>query len=276
VDIINLKDIKVLLKGGGDLASGIGYRLNRAGFNLLIVEKPEPTAIRRTVSFASAIYQGQLEVEGVRGTKVKNIEEAEECWSEGSVPVITTNQKDLLSRFKPDIIIDGRMLKERTDQTIDEARLVIGIGPGFTINQNCHLAVETNRGHHLGRVIYEGSTAKNTGSPGNVNGYTDERVIHAPEAGTFQSDCQIGQKVNTGEVIGKVKNIILKTKISGVIRGLLKPGIEVKAGTKLADVDPRSEENYCYYISDKALAIAGGVLEAIFYWYNSDNMKGVS
>ncbi len=276
MDIINLKDLKILLKGGGDLASGIGYRLNRAGFNLLIVEKSEPTAIRRTVSFASAIYQDELEIEGITGKKTRNTEEIEQCWNEGSVPVTTTNQTDLLTSFNPDIIIDGRMLKDKTDQIIDEAKLIIGIGPGFIINQNCNLAVETNRGHHLGRVIYEGSTAENTGSPGKVNGYTDERVIHAPEAGIFQSNRKIGQKVNAGDVIGKVNDKLLKTEIDGVIRGLLKPGIKVKAGTKLADVDPRSEKDYCYYISDKALAIAGGVLEAILFWYNSENMKGVS
>ncbi|MFN2362803.1 MAG: selenium-dependent molybdenum cofactor biosynthesis protein YqeB, partial [Halarsenatibacteraceae bacterium] len=178
---------------------------------------------------------------------------------------------DLLAGFKPDIIIDGRMLKEKTDQTIDQAELVIGIGPGFKINQNCDLAVETNRGHHLGRVIYQGSTAENTGSPGNVNGYTDERVIHAPEAGIFQSDCQIGQMVAAGDLIGRVNDKLLKAEIAGVLRGLIKPGIKVKAGTKLADVDPRSEKDYCYYISDKALAVAGGVLEAIFYWYNQEN-----
>ncbi|MGM0413767.1 MAG: selenium-dependent molybdenum cofactor biosynthesis protein YqeB [Bacillota bacterium] len=275
MEILNLKAIKVLLKGGGDLASGIGYRLNRAGFRLLVVEKPEPTAIRRTVSFASVIYQDQLEIEGVTGKKVINFEEVNQCWQKREVPVITTNERDLLAKFKPDIIIDARMLKEKTDQTIDEAELVIGIGPGFTINKNCNLAVETNRGHHLGRVITEGSTAENTGSPGNVNGYTDERVIHAPEAGVFQSDCQIGQKVKAGAVVGRVNDKLLKVEIDGVIRGLLKPGIKVKAGTKLADVDPRSEKDYCYYISDKALAVAGGVLEAIFYWYNSENMEGV-
>lgn len=274
MDITNLKDIKVLLKGGGDLASGIGYRLNRAGFKLLVVEKPEPTAIRRTVSFASAVYQDTLEIEGVTGKRARNFEEVKQCWQKREVPVTTTNETNILTSFQPDIIIDGRMLKERTDQSIDEASLVIGIGPGFTVNKNCNLAVETNRGHHLGRVIYQGSTAENTGSPGNVNGYTDERVIHAPEAGIFQSDCQIGQQLNPGDVIGRVNNKDLKTEIAGVVRGLLKPGIKVKAGTKLADVDPRSEKDYCYYISDKALAIAGGVLEAIFYWYNIENSKG--
>lgn len=275
MEILNLKAIKVLLKGGGDLASGIGYRLNRAGFRLLVVEKPEPTAVRRTVSFASVIYQEQFEIEGVTGKKAINFEEVKQCWQKREVPVITTKERDLLAKFKPDIIIDARMLKEKTDQTIDEAELVIGIGPGFTINENCTLAVETNRGHHLGRVITEGSTAENTGSPGNINGYTDERVIHAPEAGVFQSDCQIGQKVKAGAIVGRVNDNLLKSEIDGVIRGLLKPGIKVKAGTKLADVDPRSEKDYCYYISDKALAVAGGVLEAIFYWYNSENMEGV-
>jgi len=276
VDITNLKDIKILLKGGGDLATGIGYRLNRAGFKLLVIEKPEPTAIRRTVSFASAIYQDNIEIEGVKAMKINSPRELKLSWSKNKVPVTTTDQTALLTSFQPDIIIDGRMLKESTDQTIDEASLVIGIGPGFKINQNCNLAVETNRGHHLGRVIYEGSTAKNTGSPGNVNGYTDERVIHAPEAGIFQSDYQIGQKIKSGAIIGKINNKPLKAEIDGVIRGLLKPGIKITAGTKLADIDPRSKKDYCYYISDKALAIAGGVLEAIFYWYNSDNMKGDS
>ena len=271
MDITNLKDIKVLLKGGGDLASGIGYRLKRAGFKLLIVEKPEPTAIRRTVSFASVIYQDELEIEGVTGKKVMNFKELEECWKQDKIPVTTAEATDLLAGFQADIIIDGRMLKEKTDQTIDQAELVIGIGPGFKINQNCNLAVETNRGHHLGRVISEGSTARNTGSPGNIKGFTDERVIHAPGAGIFQSDCQIGQRVESGDLIGRVNDKLLKAEIDGVLRGLIRPGIKVKAGTKLADVDPRSKEDYCYYISDKALAVAGGVLEAIFYWYNHRN-----
>lgn len=276
MDITNLKNIKVLLKGGGDLASGIGYRLKRAGFKLLIVEKPEPTAIRRTVSFASVIYQGKLEIEGLTGKKVMNLEELSEAWDQQRIPVTTIEARGLLAGINPDIVVDGRMLKEKTDQIIDQAELVIGIGPGFKIKQNCDLAVETNRGHHLGRVISEGSTAENTGSPGSVNGFTDERVIHAPEAGIFQSDSQIGQVVKAGDVIGKVNDKLLRAEIAGVLRGLIRPGIRVKAGTKLADVDPRSEKDYCYYISDKALAVAGGVLEAILSWYNQENQKGVS
>lgn len=262
----DFRELTVLLKGGGDLASGIAYRLNRAGIKTLLLEKDQPTAVRRTVAFAQAVYDGIVDIEGVTGRRIRTLSDLNQAWSDNVVPVIVNSDYENLDHLKFPILIDARMLKEKIGTEISEASLVIGLGPGFTAGVNCNVAVETKRGHHLGRVIYTGSPAENTGEPGEIAGHASTRVIHAPLSGYFQSKREIGEAVAQGEVVARVGDHPLQAGLSGIIRGLLKSGVEVEEGMKLVDIDPRAEKEYCFYISDKALAVAGGALEAILFW----------
>lgn len=262
----DLRELTVLLKGGGDLASGIAYRLNRAGIKTLILEKDQPTAVRRAAAFAQTIYVDIVDIEGVTGRRIRTLSELDQAWADNVVPVITNSDYKNLDFLQFPVLIDARMLKENIETELSQAPLVIGLGPGFTAGENCNMAVETKRGHHLGRVIYTGSTARNTGKPGEIAGHATTRVIHAPISGYFQSERKIGEAVAQGEVVARVDDYPLQAGLSGVIRGLLKPGREVEVGMKLADIDPRAEKEYCFYISDKALAVAGGTLEAILFW----------
>lgn len=260
----NRSDLNILIKSGGDVASGTIYRLYKSGFRPVVCEIPKPTMVRRTVSFGEAIYQGQYNVEGVEAVYVKNKKEFENVLEEGSIPIFVV---DLLSyfenEFKPDIIIDGRMMKRKNDTEINDASLVIGLGPGFTAGEDVDAVIETCRGHYLGRAIYEGEAAPYTGSPGEVMGISKKRVIYADRTGKFESEKEIGQHIESGEVFGYIDREPIKAEISGIIRGQIFPDREVKKDWKIGDIDPRDNKDHCYKISDKALAIAGGVLEAV-------------
>ncbi|MGM0420857.1 MAG: selenium-dependent molybdenum cofactor biosynthesis protein YqeB, partial [Bacillota bacterium] len=244
----DLRELTVLLKGGGDLASGIAYRLNRAGIKILVLEKDQPTAVRRAVAFAQAVYADIVDIEGVTGRRVRTLSELNQAWADNVVPVITNSDYQNLDYLHFPVLVDARMLKDNIETEKSQAPLVIGLGPGFTAGENCNMAVETKRGHHLGRVIYSGSTAENTGEPGEIAGHARTRVIHAPISGCFQSEREIGEAVAQGEIVARVDDHSLQAGLSGVIRGLLKPGLEVEVGMKLADIDPRSEKEYCYNI----------------------------
>ncbi len=258
---------RVLIKGGGDLASGAAYRLHRTGWRILIVEKDQPLAVRRTVSYASAIYQDEVEIEGLTARRVESIKDCLKVQDRGEIAVAPLSRSaEIISSYPNQILIDGRMLKDSAGTDLEEARLVIGLGPGFTAGENCHAAVETCRGHFLGQVIYRGSPAADTGEPGKVLGYSQERVYHASRSGIFRTDRRIGESIRPGEVIGYLKEQPVKSRIAGIIRGLLPSGVRVKKGTKLGDIDPRNDPEHCRHISDKSLAVAGGVLEAVFNW----------
>lgn len=263
---MDINSIRVLIKGGGDLASGVAYRLYMSGFPLLIVEKEKPLAVRRKVAYASAIYEEEVEIEGITAKYVSDLKQVRKLQLDDQIPVTTLDDyKKFSHRYENDIFIDGRMLKERPDDIRNDlASLVIGLGPGFTAGENVDVAIETCRGHFLGRAIYDGSTQPYSGKPGKIEGVREKRVIHSPTSGKFVSDQEIGNMVNCGEKIGRVGEITLETEVKGVIRGMIKPGISVKQGTKLADIDPRGQKSYVNYISDKALAVGGGVLEAVF------------
>lgn len=257
---------RVLVRSGGDIASGIIYRLRRAGFPVLISEIAIPTMIRRTVSYGNAVHSGEMILERLVARHVP-LQQWQETMAQDVIPVVTSAYEDIIVAYKPDIIVDAILAKRNVGTQRFDADLVIGVGPGFTAGKDVDVVVETMRGHTLGRCIYDGSALPNTGIPGNVGGYTHERVMHAPREGLFTAKRYIGDTVQPGEVVGYVEDEPVRANIHGVLRGILTSGLIVTKGFKLADVDSRCEEDHCYSISDKALAIGGGVLEAVTHWY---------
>lgn len=257
-------DKKVMIKGGGDLASGVAYRLYQSGFKVSVSEIRRPMMVRRTVSFGEAVYRSEHEIEGIKAKLVKNWEEFKRVIQKGEIPVFVNDLWPFFkNKYQPDIVIDGRMMKRDNDTTQGEAPLVIGLGPGFTVGEDVDALIETCRGHYLGRTLYEGQALPDTGKPGEVMGYTKKRVVYAPCDGEFHSKKQIGDHIEAGEKFGKINETPVQAKIGGVIRGQIHPGRKVKEGWKIGDVDPRDNQEYCSKISDKGLAVGGGVLEAI-------------
>jgi xanthine dehydrogenase accessory factor len=262
---LELGDLKVLIRGGGEMASGIAHRLHRCGMKVLIIEVQAPTAVRRTVAFAEAVYEGSQTIEGVVALEASAVEDIHVQWKNGTVPVFVDPNASVREYIRPDVIVDAIMAKQNSSTKISDARLVIGVGPGLTVGVNAHAVVESNRGHHLGRVIWHGQAETNTGVPAPVAGHTNARVVRVPRSGRFETFRGIGDMVASGESIGQVDGVQVRAQISGLIRGLLRGGIEVQDGMKAGDIDPRGEREYCYSISDKARAIGGGVLEAILH-----------
>jgi xanthine dehydrogenase accessory factor len=260
-----LEDILVVIKGGGDLATGVVHRLHRVGMQVVVTELAQPTVIRRAVAVASAVYEGQVEVEGLVARLVGSDQEIRAALAESQVSVIIDPQGEVITRLRPTVVVDAIMAKRNTGTRITDAPIVIGLGPGFTAGVDVHAVIETNRGHNLGRVILSGSAEPHTGVPGPTAGYTVERVLRAPCEGTFTGKRHIGDLVEAGEVVASVAGELVMAKISGVLRGLLANGLFVKAGMKVGDVDPRGVREDCFTISDKARAIGGGVLEAILH-----------
>lgn len=258
----------VLLWGGGDLATGVALRLHRVGIRALVVEKDQPMVVRRTVAFANAVFKGKMQVEDVTGTLIQEPGEISKIWDQGQVPVIVDPDLRLLSVHKPLVLVDARMRKRFSPLDLDAVMMVIGLGPGFVVGENCHAAIETNRGHFLGRVYWEGSPEPDTGVPGQVLAYTRERVLHAPADGLISALKQIGDAVIKGEPVLEVGGEQVLAPFNGVLRGLIYDGVQVRKGMKVGDVDPRPETFRCYYVSEKSLAIGGGVFEAILTWEN--------
>ncbi|MDR3577207.1 MAG: selenium-dependent molybdenum cofactor biosynthesis protein YqeB [Anaerolineaceae bacterium] len=252
-----------LLLGGGDLASGVALRLFRAGIPVIITELPQPLAVRRTVSFAQAMYSADFVLEGVRGRRAENFEQAGQFLMDGIVPVIADPELAVCSRFSPNVLIDGRMTKKTPDLKGCSAPLVIGLGPGFTAGEDCQAVIETKRGPYLGRVLWSGSAEADTGQPERVGIHQDDRVLRAPADGLIKSYAQIGDHLKAGQVVVEVAGIPVAAVFEGYLRGLLQDGLSVRKGLKIGDVDPRLDANLCYIVSDKALSIGGGVLEAI-------------
>jgi xanthine dehydrogenase accessory factor len=256
--------VSVLVKGAGEQASATAHRLFRCGYRVLMTELARPTAVRRTVSFCSAIYEGEIEVEGVRGVSctVDQVE-ALPAGAWGHVPVCVDPESRLVGLWRPDVIVDARILKANLDNRREDAALVIGLGPGLQAGRDAHYVVETARGHDLGRIVTSGSSSGDSGQPGEIGGYTVERVVRAPVRGVFESRRTIGERLSAGEGIGRVGEVELVAEIPGVLRGLLWPGLEVAAGQKIADVDPRNDPSLCHTLSDKARTISGSVLEIV-------------
>jgi xanthine dehydrogenase accessory factor len=253
----------VLVRGGGDIASGVALRLNRAGLNLVITELPHPMVVRRLVTFAEAVYAGEVIVEGARARKVNSPQAALDTLAEGIIPVLVDPQAQSRFVLKPAVLVDGRMTKQPPDLDMSAASLVIGLGPGFTAGVDCHAAVETNRGHLMGRVIWEGSPQADTGIPEVVLGHGAERVLRSPADGILEICVNIGEILYEGQCVAMVNGEPVLAPLTGVLRGLLHSGTEVRQGVKIGDVDPRLDPSFSRLVSDKALAVGGAVLEAI-------------
>jgi xanthine dehydrogenase accessory factor len=253
----------VLVWGGGDLASGVAIRMHRAGIHVLIVETLQPLAVRRTVAFAQAVYDGEITIEDVHGQLIDSTDGMKTCWAAGAMPVLVDPELKLMNDHRPMALVDARMKKVKIDTSVEIAELVIGLGPGFTAGENCHAAVESNRGHFLGRVYWEGSTQKDTGIPGKVSDYAAERVLYAPVEGQVKAYVTIGDWVEQGDLIMTIGDQQIRAPFPGLVRGLIYPGLFVPAGAKVGDIDPRPDTFRCWTISEKSLAIGGGVLEAI-------------
>jgi xanthine dehydrogenase accessory factor len=258
----------IIIKGAGDLASGIALRLFHAGFTIGMTEIAQPLAVRRTVSFCRAVYEGQAQVEDAAAVLVRNDAEMREVLTRKQIPVFVDPAAEAVQRLKPAALIDAIMAKKNTGVALTDAPVVIGIGPGFTAGLDCHAVIETMRGHTLGRVITQGSALANTGVPGNIAGYTLERLLVSGADGIFQGKAEIGDMIQKGDIVAVVraetgKTVPIHAEIDGVLRGILPSGIAVRKGMKAGDIDPRCAVSHCYTVSDKALAIAGGVLEAL-------------
>ena len=259
---------KVLIRGGGDLASGVALRLHRSGMQIVITELAQPLVIRRTVSFAEAIYQGEMQVEGVTAYRVESLKGIQDNWEEGFIPVLVDPDCTILKEMDQasvpiSVLVDGRMTKNPPYLDLNSASLLIGLGPGFVAGENCHAVIETNRSHFLGRVIWEGSAQPNTGVPEGFGNQYRDRVLRSPAEGIFQSHAELCEHLDAGDLIAEVNGHQILAPFKGVLRGLLHSGLHVNSGFKIGDLDPRDDPIYCTLVSDKSLAIAGGVLEAI-------------
>ena len=298
------KNLLIICRGAGDLATGIIHRLHRAGHRVIALETDYPAAIRRQVSFCEAVYDGSAAVEGVTARLVPALADAKtdtekysgindtpaariasEKWDSsaieavleaGEVPLLIDPKGESIELLKPDVVVDAIIAKKNLGTTINMAPLVIGVGPGFTAGQDVHLVIESMRGHNLARIITDGMAQPNTGVPGNIAGFTSERVIHAPAAGYIHDVRKIGDIVQKGDEIARIypdkesydnalsEYVPVNATITGIIRGLIREGYYFRKGFKIADIDPReSELTNCFTISDKARSIAGSVLEAV-------------
>ena len=252
-----------VIRGGGDLATGIALRLRRSHIQVVMTEIERPTAIRRTVCYSTAIVSDEIAVEETMARRAENIFQARELLREGVVPVLVDPAGSCIPRLRPDVVVDAILAKKNLGTKITDAPVVIGVGPGFTAGEDCHAVVETMRGHYLGRVIYQGTAIPNTGIPGLIGGFAGERVLRAPADGVFCQLREIGAQVRVGDVAATVADRPMVCTLDGVLRGILADGTPVRRGMKAGDIDPRCEIEHCYCASDKALAVGGGVLEAV-------------
>jgi len=266
---MSIEKLKIVVKGGGEMASGIAFRLNKSGFRkICMTDVSQPQAVRREVSFCEAINDGEKTVEGVTARLIESYNEIRGAWDRGQIPIVVDPEAKVIDFLKPDVVVDAILAKKNLGTKIMDAPLVIGLGPGFCAGRDVHLVVETNRGHNMGRVIYEGEAEKNTGVPGVIAGYGAERVFRGPKEGRLATLKDIGDYVEAGEVVAEVDGAPVKAQIKGVIRGMLRDGTDVWKGMKAGDIDPRGIKESCYTVSEKAMAIGGGVLEAVLSYFN--------
>lgn len=262
----------VVLRGGGDLATGVAYRLHQAGFPLVVLELERPLVIRRTVAVATAVLQNEVQIETLHAQLVNSPAEALALAPSGHIPVLISPHfhpsQFKIQNSKFTILVDARLAKRNIDTHPAQADLVIALGPGFTAGVDCHAVVETKRGHRLGRVIWQGAALPNTGTPGVIAGKGAERVIRAPAEGIVNWRLAIGDLVEEGQVMGEVAGVAIRAPFAGVVRGLIAPETAVTQGLKIGDIDARADRDACFTISDKALAIGGGALEAILTYLN--------
>jgi len=261
-------DKQIVIKGAGDLATGVAARLWRSGFPVIMTEIAQPLTVRRTVSLSDAVYEGEATVEDMTARLARNRSDILKALDERVIPVIVDPEAKIVMEMAPFAVIDAIIAKRNIGTRKDDAGFVVGLGPGFTAGHDVHAVVETKRGHTLGRVIWKGSAIPNTGIPGEVKGFGSARVIRASGPGVFKGALSIGTHVEEGDVVAHVGDAPVPAPISGMLRGLLHDGVTVQKGLKSGDVDPRDVQESCFSISDKALAIGGGVLEAVLMEIN--------
>jgi xanthine dehydrogenase accessory factor len=253
----------IAIRGGGDLGSGVAIRLKRAGFPVIITDLAHPLCVRRLVCFSQAVTSEKMSVEGIQAELCTDVAQIDSILHSGAIPVLVDPDAQLLLEIHPLVWVDARMTKRPPETTIDVASLVLGLGPGFTAGLDCHAVIETNRGHRMGRVFWEGSTEPDTGLPESVKDFRVERVLYAPADGILHLHKQICDRIRLGEVLFDVDGVEVIAPFDGVLRGMLPEGQAVNAGLKVGDLDPRGDPSLCRLVSDKALAVGGGVLEAI-------------
>ncbi|MEA3336799.1 MAG: selenium-dependent molybdenum cofactor biosynthesis protein YqeB [Chloroflexota bacterium] len=256
----------VMSRGAGDLASGVVWRLHRCGFPVVMTELPQPQVVRRRVAFAEAIFAGQATIEGVTAQRVGDPLDALDLINRGVIPVLVDPDGESRQSLQPSVVVDAIMAKVNTGTGLDDAPLVVALGPGFEAGVDCHAVIETNRGHNLGRVIWQGKAEPDTRIPGEVGGYRGARVLRAPADGHVDPLIVIGDRVSEGNLIARVDGMPVVAPFDGVLRGLVHESVHVRVGMKIGDLDARGEPGHCLSISDKSLAVGGGVLEAILAW----------
>ncbi|MFH1372185.1 MAG: selenium-dependent molybdenum cofactor biosynthesis protein YqeB [bacterium] len=254
---------RVVVRGAGEMASGVIHRLVKNGFEVIALEQPAPACVRRLVCFAEAFFIKEVTVAGVTAVLVNTGAKATAIAGDGRVPLLIDPEAKLVPVLAPLAVIDGRMLKQGTDSDLNMAPIVIGLGPGFVAPENCHAAIETNRGSDLGRIFYSGSPQADTGVPAPVSGFSSQRVLRSPADGEFTSCCRITDRVESGQVLGKVGGVEVVSEIDGIVRGMIHDGLMISRGQKIGDVDPRGIKEHCYRISNKAGAIGEAVVEAL-------------
>jgi xanthine dehydrogenase accessory factor len=266
---IKLSELIVVIKGAGEMASAVAWRIFMSNIrNVLMLETASPLAVRREVSFCEAVYEDRKTVEGIEALKVDDYDGMRKAWNQGKIAVAIDPEWGLLDHAQANVVVDAILAKRNMGTHKKEAPLVIGLGPGFVAGEDVHQVIETNRGHNLGRIITSGKAEPNTGIPGPIEGYTEERVLRAPCEGVFNARLSIGRQVKSGDVIGRVGEEAVLAEIDGVIRGLIRSSSRVHQGLKVGDIDPRGRADYCYTISEKARTISGSVLEAILRVFN--------
>lgn len=275
--IKNMENL-VIVRGGGDIATGTINRLYQCGFKVLVLEVAAPSAIRRNVAFSEAVYQGEQKVEDVTCFLAENIVDAVTMLNEGKLVMLVDPEGASIRKLQPMAVVDAILAKKNLGTNKGMADITVALGPGFEAGKDVDAVIETKRGHSLGRVIYQGQAIKNTGIPGMIGGYTKERVIHSPAEGKLRNVKKITDIVKQGDIIARIetgeKSIPVEATIDGLLRGLIRDGYPVTKGFKIADIDPRIDEyDNCFTISDKARCIAGGVLEAILHLYLKKGMK---
>lgn len=252
---------RVLIKGAGDLATGVALRLKRSGFLIVMTEIALPTAVRRTVAFADAVYEGRAIVEGIEAVNVLPAE-ASDALAGDAIPVVVDAAAFVRHSLRPSLLVDAILAKRNLGTRMSDAPAVVALGPGFLAGRDAHAVIETMRGHDLGKVLLEGEAMSDTGVPGDIGGFTWQRIVRSPASGTFRGVAQIGATVEAGDVLGYVDSEPVIAPLQGVLRGLLHGGLQVTRDFKVGDIDPRGDPSLCFSVSDKARSIAGGVLEA--------------
>lgn len=263
--MMNPESVTVVFRGGGDLGSGVAHRLHRCGMKVLILERKHPLVVRRTVSFAQAVIDGSTELEGVKAVCVSGLADVRDCWEKGTLPVLVDPEMKVLEEIRADVLVDATLAKRDTGIRKGMAPITIALGPGFTAGVHADVVIETNRGHDLGRLIFEGEAEPDTGIPAPVKGFGRERVLRAPCDGTVTHVLDIGDIAKKDEIVCSVDGQPVKAAFDGIIRGLIMEGSRVPSGLKIGDIDPRPIREHCFTISDKARALGGSVLEAVFY-----------